>query len=347
MEAQDYVRLLYQHVFGRSHIRDSQGLVLARLQEGYGRNMLSEHNGPRIISVGNGMSRVSLFPPPCSSRTFARLVSLSSECSGDGTREDFLKGLSLMSGLVSRHGWSVAESLSAWEREYEMGRKIQGVHHSDAYKKAYRPYYCLVDESLVDYLPVFLYVENLLREWGKMPLALAIDGRCCSGKTFLAHVLEKVFPCLIIHADDYFLPPELATPERRIQPGDNIHHERLVAEVLEPFSQGRRLTLRRFDCSQQSFSQPVYVDPPSFLIVEGSYSMNAACRGYYNGSIFLSISSREQMRRLEGRETEKNLTVFRDRWIPLEEKYFSQEKIRHRCGLLVSPSGLPSATIWM
>ena len=32
--------------------------------------------------------------------------------------------------------------------------------------------------------------------------------------------------------DDFFLPPALRTPERRSEPGGNVHYERFLTEVL-------------------------------------------------------------------------------------------------------------------
>ena len=56
------------------------------------------------------------------------------------------------------------------------------------------------------------------------PALLAIDGRCGSGKSTLAAHMAQVFGCPVFHMDDFFLPPELRTPERLAQPGENVHH---------------------------------------------------------------------------------------------------------------------------
>ena len=42
----------------------------------------------------------------------------------------------------------------------------------------------------------------------KNRLIVAIDGRCGSGKTTLAAELKRVYPCELIHTDDFFLRPE-------------------------------------------------------------------------------------------------------------------------------------------
>ena len=40
---------------------------------------------------------------------------------------------------------------------------------------------------------------------------------------------------------------------------------------------------------------------------------------------------KEQLQRIECRNGEKALATFRERWIPLEEYYFSQCQIMERC----------------
>lgn len=66
------------------------------------------------------------------------------------------------------------------------------------------------------------------------PLILGIDGMCGAGKTSLAAFLSERYSCSVVHADDFFLPPELRTAERLSEPGGNIHYERLMEEVIRP-----------------------------------------------------------------------------------------------------------------
>ena len=66
---------------------------------------------------------------------------------------------------------------------------------------------------------------------------IAIDGRCASGKTTFALRMEA-FGFYTVHADHFFLPPDLRTPERLALPGGNIHSERFLTEVAMPLAQG-------------------------------------------------------------------------------------------------------------
>ena len=56
------------------------------------------------------------------------------------------------------------------------------------------------------------------------------------------------------------------------------------------------------------------------VLVEGSYSLHPRLRARYDLRIFLTCSREEQTARLTAREGE-NFPSFRDRWVPLEERY--------------------------
>lgn len=133
--------------------------------------------------------------------------------------------------------------------------------------------------------------------------------------------------------DDFFLPDSLRTQERLAQPGGNVDYERFRKEVLGPVSKRKTLRLRAFDCSTGQMSPPVEVAPADIVLVEGCYAMHPALSDSYNGSIFLTCSPEEQLRRLAAREDPAKLQRFVNEWIPLEERYFSSFSIESLCGL--------------
>lgn len=47
--------------------------------------------------------------------------------------------------------------------------------------------------------------------------------------------------------------------------------------------------------------------------------------------MFFTVDSEEQLKRIERRNAADALTVFRERWVPLEEKYFIVLQIAERC----------------
>ena len=68
-------------------------------------------------------------------------------------------------------------------------------------------------------------------------------------------------------------------------------------------------------------------------IIEGSYAMHPLLRKYYDYMIYLTIDPQTQQNRIYERNPEK-YDDFVNRWIPLEERYFTAycfEKICNIC----------------
>lgn len=165
----------------------------------------------------------------------------------------------------------------------------------------------------------------------KEPLLIAIDGRCAAGKTTLADKIKKETDCNVIHMDHFFLQSNQRTEERLETPGGNVDYERFLEEVMLPFRSGQPFSYRIFDCKSMDFVSEVFVKPNAVTIVEGSYSCHPALWDFYDFRIFLDIEPEEQLCRIRRRNGEEALAVFRDRWIPLEERYFSAYRIQERC----------------
>ena len=81
-------------------------------------------------------------------------------------------------------------------------------------------------------LEALLEVLTPLTRLGRPALA-AVDGRCGSGKSTLSELAARRLHCPLFHMDDFFLPPELRTPQRYAQPGGNVHYERVEAELKD------------------------------------------------------------------------------------------------------------------
>lgn len=165
----------------------------------------------------------------------------------------------------------------------------------------------------------------------KKPLIIAVDGRCASGKTTFAELLEKAVGCTVIHTDHFFLRPEQRTEERLNEAGGNIDCERIIEEVMLPLSEGRAFSYRKFDCKVMKLSTEIKVNPSDVTVIEGSYSCHPKLFDYYDLRIFFTADPQEQLRRIRLRNGSEAVSVFRERWIPLEEKYFSVCKIQEKC----------------
>ena len=162
---------------------------------------------------------------------------------------------------------------------------------------------------------------------------IAIDGPAASGKTTLAARLSKRYGADVLHMDDYFLQPHQRTPERYAEPGGNVDRERFLSEALLPLSRGEAYMRRRFDCGSMTLLEGETVQPAALTIVEGSYSLHPALEMYYDLKVLLVISPERQSARILARSGEEKHRQFIERWIPLENHYFTETHIEERCDM--------------
>lgn len=174
-----------------------------------------------------------------------------------------------------------------------------------------------------------------LSEWEKQNerKIVAIDGRCASGKTTLALLLSEKVNCDVIHIDDFYLPFEKRTEERMAKSGGNIDLERLISEILIPIKNRESYVYSKYNCQNGTFSVGQSVNPQKITVVEGSYSCHPCVFPFYDLHIFLDIDRSTQKERILQRNKD-NADAFFSKWIPMEEKYFSEFNIKDKCEIL-------------
>lgn len=177
--------------------------------------------------------------------------------------------------------------------------------------------------------PLVEKIEALGAKQGRVVAAL--DGRCASGKTTLARELGERYGWSVVHMDHFFPRPKQRTLERYAQPGGNVDYERFLEELLLPLRQGGAPVYRPFDCRTQALLEPIPFEPGPVVLVEGSYACHPALWEHYDLRAFLTIDPARQMERVTAREGEERARVFREKWIPLEEKYFAAYEVERRC----------------
>ncbi|MBR5229611.1 MAG: hypothetical protein IKW01_02050 [Firmicutes bacterium] len=335
MGPQDAMKMIYQAAFGAEHLLEDQ--------EGARRYLMKEfeetedaHKLPLIEDISEDMCRVNIgawkaagLPPEWLFGIFAASAKRAS-----GGEEKFYEYLQEADEEIARGGLDFdQEEWTAFKEGYLKGG-VRAIHHSPAYRQAEKPAYRLAAGCFSRLVPVLEKAAS--PGTGGRPYVIAIDGRAASGKTTMANWLQAVLGAEIIHMDDFFLPMELRTPERLAQPGGNIHYERFAEEVLPFIKKGGPLTYRRFDCSRMDYDpEPMRLKPSDRIVVEGSYSHHPHLGKYADITVFSTISEELQMERIRSRNGDEMAEVFKSRWIPMEEKYFSEMKIRENAQVII------------
>ena len=176
---------------------------------------------------------------------------------------------------------------------------------------------------------------------GNECIIAAIDGRCASGKTTAAEEIKKRCDCNVIQMDHFFLQPFQRTEKRLSEPGGNVDYERVFKEVLIPLEKGESFSYCPYDCHKQEMGEPVHIDLKRINIIEGSYSCHPFLGRFYDLKIFMTVDKEEQALRIKKRNGERGYINFKEKWIPLEEKYFSAFNVERGCDM-VFDTGKPS-----
>lgn len=180
-------------------------------------------------------------------------------------------------------------------------------------------------------------VFDLLNKYEKsvVPILIAIDGRCCSGKSTLANIVKEKYDCNIIKMDDFFLPKELRTQKRLAQTGGHIHFERLYENIILPILYNGKVKYCAYDCQKQTMLEEQHFERKMLNIVEGVYASHPRMLEIYHARIFLTLDQSTQRSRLIKREREANIEVFESTWIPKEEQYFKVHHIKSKSDLII------------
>ena len=194
-------------------------------------------------------------------------------------------------------------------------------------------YRLVVSSRFIHALPVLVRCAALSD--AETVKVIAIDGRSASGKTTLAKQLAQILNADVVQMDDFFLPLALRTEKRYQEAGGNVHYERFAEEVLPHLRQAGPFSYRRFDCSTMGYGETKQLPGSSWRIVEGAYSLHPQFGDYADLKVFYDISPEEQMRRITLRNGKEKAEVFRNRWIPLEEKYIKQTDVISRADLVL------------
>ena len=331
LQAEDVFKYLFQSALGCEHLVSNQAAALAYIKREY--ETISQAGEPSVEPLDGEYSRVALscLNAGLAPETLARLFCLSAKQEENG-RTFLEKKIEVANELIACEELPIdkeefAQKLASWKA---MG--YPALHHSEAFRAHYKPAYRVIANRYVEFLPLFTQIDKHL---AKGETIVAIEGGSASGKSTLASILKEVYTCNVFHMDDFFLRPEQRTQERLLEVGGNIDHERFSWEILAPLAKNETVCYKPFDCAKQILGQSITVPSNKLNIIEGVYSMHPSFGEYYDLSVFLDITPAYQRERITMRNSPVFAKRFFEEWIPLENLYFSKNKIKERADMVL------------
>lgn len=337
LQPQDVLKLCYQAAYGAEHLLTDLPAAKRYFEEEYAaapprQEPLCARIGPAQYRVGLAGWKQAGLPGEWLWRMFAASAADAAAGPGGPALEEYLSA----AAQQARAG-RLAFDGAAWQKAVDGWRAAGGkpVHHSEPYRAARRPAYRVVCARYVRLVPLLERMARLEHSRAAAgpdgrALVAAIDGRSAAGKTTMARQLAQIVGAGVVHMDDFFLPPELRTPERYAQPGGNVHYERFAAEVLPQLAGQAAFAYRRFDCGRMALGGQQTVQAGAWRIVEGAYSCHPRLGGYMDLRVFADVAPAEQLRRITARNGEAQAERFARQWIPLEEAYLAAYDIPAR-----------------
>ncbi len=333
-EIKDWFKLLYQSEFGNAHMPNDYKYNLLKLTEEICSKKSSKSD---IEDIGNGYMRVHLgwlAKSGFSYERFVRIMMLSKEMS-QGSTDGFWQKVSVLEKSVIKLSMPILmDEFYRFEKQYyEAGCPL--LNHSEIYRNSYSPSYRVICSDYANKMDLWVIVEKLVNHAikNRTTVNVAIDGMSTSGKSSLANIFSKIFDCNIIHMDDFFLKKHQRTYERFMQPGGNIDFERFSREVVQNLKTDSGFIYYAYDCHTGLMNE-MKISPKSLNIIEGSYSMHPFFGNIYDVRIFMETDKKTQMQRVLDRNGEEMLDRFKNEWIPLENTYFKNFKIKENCDFI-------------
>ena len=320
METHDLFKLIYQNELGCGHMVDDEADCTARLVEEF----RECHTGYELLEpIGNGYRRLYLgnarsgqYDPALLAKVF-----ILSAKRRDGCAARFIQKAECLTAFAPK---SEVDVCIQWAKRNDYAP----FSHSQTYRDAYHPAYRVVTDRLGMLLTL---MQDALDKSRARPIVVGVDGRCGSGKTSIAGLMRDVLDCNVIHMDDFFLPPEMRTPERMREWGGNVHYERVESEVLAGLRRSAPFRYGVFDCGQMAITKQVEVPARPITVIEGSYALHPRLSPIYDIKVFCDIDEKAQRERIRKRNGEDMLPMFLNRWIPMEERYFDGLGIEAIC----------------
>jgi uridine kinase len=153
---------------------------------------------------------------------------------------------------------------------------------------------------------------------------LAIDGRSGSGKTSLAATLRDQLQAPVVSLEDLY------------GGWDGLEHgiDLLVAAVLEPLAAGQAARVPRYDWVAREWAEPVAVEPPPILIVEGVGAGARRAAAFESVLVWLEVPAPTRKKRALDRDG-ATFAPYWDRWAAQEDAMLDRERTPDRADIVI------------
>jgi uridine kinase len=153
---------------------------------------------------------------------------------------------------------------------------------------------------------------------------LAIDGRSGSGKTSLAQELRAGLGAPVVSLEDLYGGWD------GLENGIDL----LVCEVLKPLAAGRTAWVPHYDWVARTWAEPVALDPPESLIVEGAGAGARRAAVYESLLVWLEAPLSVRKKRALDRDGE-TFAPHWERWAAREEAMLARERTPERAHVVI------------
>jgi uridine kinase len=153
---------------------------------------------------------------------------------------------------------------------------------------------------------------------------VAVDGRSGAGKTQLAAELSAELGAAVVSLEDLYGGWD------GLDRGIGL----LVSEVLEPLAAGRAVQVPQYDWVARTWDEPVVLEPPEVLIVEGAGAGARRAAVFESLLVWLDAPTAVRKQRALDRDGE-TFAPHWDQWAAQEDAMLARERTPERADLVL------------
>jgi uridine kinase len=153
---------------------------------------------------------------------------------------------------------------------------------------------------------------------------VAIDGRSGAGKTSLTAALAGQLRAPVVPLEDLY------------GGWDGLEHgiDLLVSAVLEPLAAGQAACVPRYDWIARQWAEPVTMEPPPILIVEGVGAGARRAAGFESVLVWLEVPAPVRKKRALDRDG-ATFAPHWDRWAAQEDAMLARDRTSERADIVI------------